>query len=59
MSQQPRQRLDSWPPLAPGSALSSGQETATIDTNGLHITYSYDSGGDLTKITDPYGNITT
>ncbi len=38
---------------------SSGQETATIDTNGLHITYSYDSGGDLTKITDPYGNATT
>ncbi len=38
---------------------SAGQETATIDTNGLHITYSYDSGGDLTNVTDPYGNITT
>ena len=37
---------------------SSGQETATIDTNGLHTTYSYGSGL-LNTITDPYGNITT
>jgi RHS repeat-associated protein len=38
---------------------SSGRETATIDTVGLHITFSYDSGGNLVKITDPYGNSTT
>jgi RHS repeat-associated protein len=38
---------------------SNGRETATFDTDGLHITYSYDSGGNLTKITDPYANVTT
>ncbi len=37
---------------------SGGHETATIDTNGLHITYAY-SSGNLSTITDPYGNITT
>ncbi len=38
---------------------SNGRETAAIDTNGLHITYSYDGSGNLTKITDPYSGVTT
>ena len=37
---------------------SSGNETATIDLNGLHTTYTYSSGL-LSTITDPYGAITT
>jgi len=38
---------------------SSGQEVATVDRNGLHITFAYDSGGKLTTIQDPYNNLTT
>ncbi|HZW34311.1 MAG TPA: hypothetical protein VFF52_26545, partial [Isosphaeraceae bacterium] len=37
---------------------SSGSQTATIDLNGLHTTYSYSSGL-LSTIEDPYGNLTT
>ncbi len=37
---------------------SSGYETATIDLNNQHITYSY-SGGNLTSIEDNYTNLTT
>jgi YD repeat-containing protein len=37
---------------------SSGNQTATIDLNGLHTTYSYSSGL-LNSIQDPYGNLTT
>ncbi|MFI5460085.1 MAG: hypothetical protein ACHRXM_32095, partial [Isosphaerales bacterium] len=37
---------------------SSGNETATIDTNGLHVTFSY-SGGNLQTITDPYSKVVT
>ena len=33
---------------------SGGNETATIDLNGLHTTYTYSSGL-LSQITDPYG----
>ena len=38
---------------------SSGYETATIDLNGLHTTYSYNGSNQLTSIEDPYGNFTT
>ena len=37
---------------------SSGQETSTVDLNGLRTTYGYTSGN-LTTITDPYNNVTT
>jgi YD repeat-containing protein len=38
---------------------SGGYETATIDLNGLHTTYSYNGSNQLTSIEDPYGNYTT
>ncbi len=38
---------------------SSGYETATIDLNGLHTTYSYNGSNQLSSIEDPYGNFTT
>ncbi|MGP0063971.1 MAG: RHS repeat-associated core domain-containing protein [Isosphaeraceae bacterium] len=38
---------------------SSGYETATIDLNGLHTTYSYNGSNQLASIEDPYGNRTT
>ena len=37
---------------------TSGNQTATIDLNGLHTTYTYSSGL-LSQITDPYGAVTT
>jgi RHS repeat-associated protein len=37
---------------------SSGQETAIIDLNSLHITFTY-SSGNLQTITDPYNNLTS
>ena len=37
---------------------SNGNQTATIDLNGLHTTFAYSSGL-LSTITDPYGAITT
>jgi RHS repeat-associated protein len=37
---------------------SSGQETAIIDLNSLHITFTY-SSGNLQTITDPYSNLTS
>ena len=36
---------------------SSGYETATIDLNGLHTTYSYNGSNQLQSIEDPYGNL--
>ena len=33
---------------------SSGYETATIDLNGLHTTYSYNGYNQLTSVKDPY-----
>jgi YD repeat-containing protein len=38
---------------------SGGYETATIDLNGNHITYSYNGSNELTSIEDQYGNLTT
>ena len=38
---------------------SGGFETATIDLNGNHTTFSYSSGGNLTSIKDYLGNTTT
>ncbi len=38
---------------------SSGYETATIDRNGLHTSYAYDSSNRLQTVTDPYGEVTT
>ena len=38
---------------------SSGYETATIDLNNNHTTYSYNGSNQLTSIEDPYGNHTT
>lgn len=38
---------------------SSGYETATIDLNGLHTTYSYNGSNQLSSIEDPYDNFTT
>ncbi len=38
---------------------SGGFETASIDLNGNHTTYSYSSGGNLTSIEDYLGNFTT
>ena len=38
---------------------SSGYETATIDRNGLHTTYSYNGSNQLSSVEDPYGNLTT
>lgn len=37
---------------------SSGQETSSLDRNGLTVTYAYSSGR-LTTITDPYAKVTT
>ncbi len=38
---------------------SSGYETATIDLNGLHTTYSYNGSNQLSSVEDPYGAFTT
>ena len=38
---------------------SSGYETATIDLNNNHTTYSYNGSNQLTSIEDQYGNLTT
>jgi YD repeat-containing protein len=38
---------------------SSGYQTATVDLNGLRVTYSYDGSNRLSKITDPYSKVTT
>ena len=38
---------------------SSGYETASIDRNGLHVTYSYNGFHQLTSVEDPYGGYTT
>ena len=38
---------------------SSGYETATIDLNNQHITYSYNGSNQLTTITDNYNKTTT
>ena len=38
---------------------SSGYETATIDLNNNHTTYSYNGSNQLTSIEDPHGNYTT
>jgi YD repeat-containing protein len=38
---------------------SSGYETASIDRNGLHTTFSYDGSNQLSSIEDPYGNLST
>ena len=38
---------------------SGGYETATIDLNNQHITYSYNGSNQLTTITDNYNNNTT
>src|SRR5205814_10544141 len=38
---------------------SSGSETATIDRNGLHVTYSYNGSNQVSTITDPYNNVTS
>jgi YD repeat-containing protein len=38
---------------------STSQEVATVDRNGLRVTYAYDSGGKLSTIKDPYGNTTS
>ncbi len=38
---------------------SAGYETATIDLNGLHTTYSYNSYNQLTSVEDPYDKYTT
>jgi YD repeat-containing protein len=38
---------------------SSGYETATIDLNNNHTTYSYNGSNQLTSIEDQYGNFTT
>ena len=47
--------------LTDGSVLhfnSSGQETSSVDRNGLATTFAY-SSGELSTITDAYSNITT
>ena len=38
---------------------SSGYETATVDLNGLHTTYSYNGSNQLTSVEDPYRAFTT
>jgi len=38
---------------------SGGYETAVIDRNNNHITYSYNGSNQLTSITDSYSNVTT
>ena len=38
---------------------SSGYETAAIDLNGLHTTYSYNGYNQLTTVEDPYTGFTT
>ena len=38
---------------------SSGYETATIDLNNNHTTFSYNGSNQLTSIEDQYGNFTT
>ena len=38
---------------------AGGYETATIDLNGNHTTYSYNGSNDLTSIEDQYSNLTT
>ncbi len=38
---------------------SSGYETATIDLNSLHTTYSYNGFNQLTSVKDPYAGVTT
>ena len=38
---------------------SSGYETATIDLNNNHTTYSYNGSNQLTSVEDQYGNFTT
>jgi RHS repeat-associated protein len=47
--------------LADGTQItfdSNGNQTASIDLNGLHTTYTYSSGL-LSTITDPFGAVTT
>jgi YD repeat-containing protein len=34
---------------------ATGRETAEVDRNGLATTYGYNAGGNLTSVTDPYG----
>jgi YD repeat-containing protein len=38
---------------------SDGRETNTVDRNGLRVTYTYSSGGQLSTITDPYNKTTS
>ena len=38
---------------------SGGYETATIDLNSLHTTFSYNSYNQLTSVKDPYSGVTT
>jgi RHS repeat-associated protein len=38
---------------------SSGYETAVVDLNGLHTTFSYNGSNQLSSIEDDYGNYTT
>src|SRR5262249_38213372 len=38
---------------------SGGYETATIDLNGLHTTFSYNGSNQISTIKDPYGKLTT
>ncbi len=38
---------------------SSGYETATVDLNANHVTYSYNGSNQLTSIEDQYGGFTT
>ncbi len=38
---------------------SGGYETASIDDNGLHTTYSYNGSHQLTSVEDPYLAYTT
>ena len=38
---------------------SGGYETATIDRNGLAVTYTYNGSHQLTQIEDPFGELTT
>ena len=47
-----------WPTAPRSPSIPTATRSATIDLNGLHTTYTFSSGL-LTKITDPYGNVTT
>jgi RHS repeat-associated protein len=38
---------------------SNGYQTATIDRNGLAVSYTYDGSHRLTQITDPFSELTT